>query len=194
MAVFSLSYLNNVIGTHYGNPESKRLIESNLTDELIRENQVIFQLFDEQRISQLAEVVISKYFILTEDELSLWKSDPEQYLDESRNDSDYIQILTSAEALFCCCLSKFDEPLALFVVKLLNSVAYGFFLFQFFYHIFLIKIKFKVEGENLQRLLLRDACYFALGLCYDHLLADITFETWLNTYFLPDLSHKNKDL
>ena len=175
LAVFSMSYLHSVIGTHYGNPESKRIIETNLSQELIRENQVIFQLFNEQRISQLAEVIISKYFILTEDELSLWKSDPEEYLDESRNDSDYIQILTAAESLFCCCLSKFDEPLALFVVKLLNSVVY-------------------TEGETLQRVLLRDACYFALGQCYDHLLADFTFETWLYTYFQPDFAHPNKDL
>ena len=49
------------------------------------------------------------------------------------------------------------------------------------------------EGENLQNVLLRDACYQALGSSYDQSFDDVPFQFWLDSFFMKDLNHPSRE-
>lgn len=49
-----------------------------------------------------------------------------------------------------------------------------------------------MEGESLEKVILRDACYQALGFSYDSSFVHIPFHSWLQEIFMKDLNHPSR--
>jgi len=172
LSVTCICFLKEVLSKHFiGSrlvPESPSMSES-----LKQMRRIVMDIFTVERVSNLSEQLISQFFILSSNDLELWQSDPEEFIEEISGDDYAIRCRPSAEALYEVCLGKFPDDLQQHTLRLLASVQIN-------------------EPESLERVLLRDACYHALGLSLDHHYLEISFEQWMEAYFLKDLKTTNR--
>ena len=122
VAVYALRFIKNVISIHYSaTPKKTR----GRTQEQIREEEVIRGLMTAERITGLAEMIVSRFFRLTKEDFDLWENDPEEMVSETASDDFCFQLRPAAQALFSACQSNFEEPLSAHTIRLLQSVAYS---------------------------------------------------------------------
>ncbi|KAF9586226.1 hypothetical protein BGW38_008319 [Lunasporangiospora selenospora] len=105
--------------------------------------------------TRLAEILITKYMRLTEDDLEEWDSSPEEWAIEEEADSWRYQLRPCAEKVFMDLLSSRRVQLSPLLVQLAGSAA------------------------NMSDLYLKDSIYCAIGLGSHDLYGSIDFDTWL---------------
>ncbi|KAF9204782.1 hypothetical protein BGZ49_004879 [Haplosporangium sp. Z 27] len=105
--------------------------------------------------TKLAEILITKYMRLTQDDLDEWDSSPEEWAIEEEADSWKYQIRPSAEKVFMDLLSSHRAQLSPLLVHLAGSTA------------------------TMADLFLKDSIYCAIGLGSHDLYGAINFESWL---------------
>lgn len=106
--------------------------------------------------NKLAEILITKYMRLTEDDLEEWDSNPEEWALEEEADSWKYQLRPCAEKVFMDLLSSHRAQLSPLLVQLAGSTA------------------------NMPDLFLKDSIYCAIGLGSHALYDAIDFDSWLN--------------
>ncbi|KAF9954158.1 hypothetical protein BGZ70_010643 [Mortierella alpina] len=106
--------------------------------------------------NKLAEILITKYMRLTEDDLEEWDNNPEEWALEEEADSWRYQLRPCAEKVFMDLLSSHRAQLSPLLVQLAGSTA------------------------NMTDLFLKDSIYTAIGLGSHDLYGAIDFDSWLN--------------
>ncbi|KAF9097464.1 hypothetical protein BGX29_008072 [Mortierella sp. GBA35] len=106
--------------------------------------------------NRLAEILITKYMRLTEDDLEEWDSNPEEWALEEEADSWKYQLRPCAEKVFMDLLSSHRAQLSPLLVQLAGSTAI------------------------MPDLFLKDSIYCAIGLGSHALYDAVDFDSWLN--------------
>ncbi|KAI1312607.1 Importin-11 [Mortierella claussenii] len=106
--------------------------------------------------NRLAEILITKYMRLTEDDLEEWDSNPEEWALEEEADSWKYQLRPCAEKVFIDLLSSHRTQLSPLLVQLAGST------------------------QNMTDLFLKDSIYCAIGLGSHDLYGAIDFDSWLS--------------
>ncbi|KAF9570878.1 hypothetical protein EC968_001317 [Mortierella alpina] len=106
--------------------------------------------------NKLAEILITKYMRLTEDDLDEWDNNPEEWALEEEADSWRYQLRPCAEKVFMDLLSSHRAQLSPLLVQLAGSTS------------------------NMTDLFLKDSIYTAIGLGSHDLYGAIDFDSWLN--------------
>ncbi|KAF9169445.1 Importin-11 [Mortierella sp. AD011] len=106
--------------------------------------------------TRLAEILITKYMRLTQDDLEEWDSNPEEWAIEEEADSWKYQLRPCAEKVFMDLLSSHRAQLSPLLVQLVGSTA------------------------NMTDLFLKDSIYCAIGLGSHDLYGSIDFDNWLS--------------
>ncbi|KAI7828636.1 armadillo-type protein [Gamsiella multidivaricata] len=111
--------------------------------------------------NKLAEILITKYMRLTEDDLEEWDSNPEEWTLEEEADSWKYQLRPCAEKVFMDLLSSHRAQLSPLLVQLAESTA-------------------SKRLSYMPDMFLKDSIYCAIGLGSHDLYGAIDFESWLN--------------
>ncbi|KAF9104894.1 Importin-11 [Mortierella sp. AM989] len=106
--------------------------------------------------NRLAEILITKYMRLIQDDLEEWDSSPEEWAIEEEADSWKYQLRPCAEKVFMDLLSSHRAQLSPLLVRLAGSTA------------------------SMTDLFLKDSIYCAIGLGSHDLYGAIDFESWLS--------------
>jgi len=112
------------------------------------------------RCAALVNAVVSKYIVLSPDELEEWESDPESYARqvdvETSPDADTPR--PCGVALLECMLERAEKPVAEALVNLASSL--------------------QSQTLVLEGVLPREAVYRAVGECFQHLRSRVDFKAW----------------
>jgi hypothetical protein len=141
---------------------------SELQDSVEAQN-VIKQFFSLSTLTNLCKSLIVKHMPLTISNLEDWKSDPENFWNESESDSWQDKRKPCAETLFLTLLEKQKELLPL-VVQLVQEL-----------------LKSNYSSHKMDYLLLKDSCYTAIGLGYYYLYDYVDFNSWFTSELTGDL-------
>ncbi len=80
------------------------------------------KVFSRDFVFSACRLLISRYMILSKDDLSLWEDDPESFIQEEQTDHWEYHIRGCAEKLFILLLGKHSDILGPFLVETLNSL------------------------------------------------------------------------
>ncbi|KAF9953439.1 hypothetical protein BGZ72_005413 [Mortierella alpina] len=119
--------------------------------------------------NKLAEILITKYMRLTEDDLEEWDNNPEEWALEEEADSWRYQLRPCAEKVFMDLLSSHRAQLSPLLVQLAGSTA------------------------NMTDLFLKDSIYTAIGLGSHDLYGAIDFDSWLNGQLSQEVQNAASD-
>ncbi|KAF8935479.1 hypothetical protein BGZ58_004972 [Dissophora ornata] len=133
------------------------LTDDNSEPVLIRCRHIIENEFmTPETTNKLAEILITKYMRLTENDLDEWDSAPEEWALEEEADSWKYQLRPCAEKVFMDLLSSHRAQLSPLLVQLAGSTA------------------------SMPDLFLKDSIYCAIGLGSHDMYGAIDFDSWLN--------------
>ncbi|KAF9434480.1 Importin-11 [Entomortierella beljakovae] len=117
--------------------------------------------------NSLAEILITKYMRLNQDDLEEWDSNPEGWAIEEESDSWRYQLRPCAEKVFMDLLSSHRAQLSPLLVQLAGSTS------------------------NMTDLFLKDSIYCAIGLGSHDLYGAIDFDSWLNGQLTQEVQNSD---
>ncbi|CAG8528258.1 11592_t:CDS:10 [Ambispora leptoticha] len=121
-------------------------------------------------ITSCAEILISRFLILTKEDLNMWEEDPEGWVNSSEADHWEYQLRPCAEKVFMELLVQNRELLSPLIIKLLENVA-------------------SFSDEN--NLLLKDTVYSAVGLGSHELYDVLDFDSFLVNHLVNEVRNRN---
>eukprot|EP01119_Soliformovum_irregulare_P020887 TRINITY_DN6835_c0_g1_i1.p1 TRINITY_DN6835_c0_g1~~TRINITY_DN6835_c0_g1_i1.p1 ORF type:complete len:967 (-),score=260.69 TRINITY_DN6835_c0_g1_i1:40-2715(-) len=126
---------------------------ANTDSVMLKAHYIITQFFDQGLIHRIVSTIISKVMLMSHDNLQEWQDNPEEFVKEEATISDD-NIRTTAEALLQTLLSKYRTLVGPMLVQMVDE-------------------PLKKPVTDLQNVLLKDACYRAVGIgsydLYDYL-------------------------
>eukprot|EP00026_Physarum_polycephalum_P001064 Phypoly_transcript_01065.p1 GENE.Phypoly_transcript_01065~~Phypoly_transcript_01065.p1 ORF type:complete len:971 (+),score=137.37 Phypoly_transcript_01065:1-2913(+) len=131
---------------------------------------MVAEFFTEQMIKDLAQVLISQYFVLSSEELKDWNDNPEEFIRELEADAWRFSRKPCAENLFMTLLQQNEQTVTQLVVDFLQHV---------------LKEPLTSDGA----FLLREAIYNAIGLGQYELSLTINCGDLYNNIFLAELQN-----
>src|SRR5690606_34988834 len=143
--------------------------------------------FTENVLGNFISTLVSRYMKMTDEDLELWSSDPETFCNnQDMDDWDY-HVKHCAEHLFLSTLDRFSDKLAPFIVNMTHKVLKGINtnLQQ------LTKIIDTYGSFEKHKLLLRDACYSAIGWGAYNLYEKINFMEWFKKELIKEIEIKD---
>ncbi|EFC41357.1 importin-11 [Naegleria gruberi] len=127
------------------------------------------QFFTDEVLRNFVSCLVTKYMVASGDELDKWNEDPEEFVKEQELDRDDT-LKAAGEYLFLAIMGTFESRISKFVVQFTEQMlqeTYG-------------------SLEN-QKIILRDACYSAVGWASYHLYNDIQFPQWYASMLRKEL-------
>ncbi|KAG2171813.1 hypothetical protein INT43_008193 [Umbelopsis isabellina] len=120
-------------------------------------------------VHSCAEVLVTKYMQLRPEDLDLWESDPEGWVNGEEADHWEFELKPCAEKVFMDLLISYTEQLSPILVNLVDTVAV-------------------VNDQN--SLLFKDAIYCSIGLGANELFNTFDFNTFLVNRLVPEIANK----
>ncbi|KAL0489570.1 importin-11 [Acrasis kona] len=130
-------------------------------------------VFDLNTCTILIKCLLSRYMIMSDDDLSMWNDEPETFVKDQELDSND-SIKCAAENLFVAILENYQESCAPFVTSYTKQILDD--TFGSFEH---------------EKLLAREACYNAIGWGYYSLYENINFPNWYFTMLNKEIQIKD---
>eukprot|EP01104_Vermistella_antarctica_P000365 TRINITY_DN1044_c0_g1_i1.p1 TRINITY_DN1044_c0_g1~~TRINITY_DN1044_c0_g1_i1.p1 ORF type:complete len:982 (-),score=189.66 TRINITY_DN1044_c0_g1_i1:32-2977(-) len=141
----------------------------------LKHGEIVKWFFTDDRVKELTQVLVSRYFVLSDEELSHWEDNPELFFNISDQDEMCweSQLRASAETLMATVLIHYRDPVAPVLVQMLQHVLQDH----------------KSDPSHLkQHLLLKEATYLAIGLGWSSMYSHIQFDSLLQNHLLPEMS------
>ncbi|KAJ2963896.1 hypothetical protein NQZ79_g1053 [Umbelopsis isabellina] len=120
-------------------------------------------------VHSCAEVLVTKYMQLRPEDLDLWESDPEGWVNGEEADHWEFELKPCAEKVFMDLLISYTEQLSPILVNLVDTVAV-------------------VNDQN--SLLFKDAIYCSIGLGANELFNTFDFNNFLVNRLVPEVANK----
>jgi len=118
------------------------------------------QFFTDEALQTILPCIITKYMTVATEELEKWKEDPEEFIKDQELDwSDTIK--AAAEYLYLAILGTFESRIAKFVVQFTQNMLHETY-----------------GSLDNDRIIIREACYSAVGWASYHLYSEIQFSAW----------------
>ena len=129
------------------------------------------EFFNKQVLEQICHRLVTRYFLLSRDELAIWESDPEEFCTEVEGgDSWKFSLRPATESLFKKMFHDYKDDFRPVLKSLITEA---------------IEM---TDSCNLQGILSKDAVYNAFGLSSFEMYEDIDFDHW----FANNLVHELK--
>jgi len=134
----------------------------------LKANEIICNYFNADRLKQLNQILIARYFMLNCHDFEEWETNPEGFVMEGEYEDWDLRPRPCAEALYATCLSRFRDLISPIVLELVTSVLLS-------------------ADQDEGAVLLRDACYHAVGLAYHDMFKEVPFSSWFTEFLMRDL-------
>lgn len=153
---------------------SKNLHENQEDSLTMEAYKIKMSFFTYSTLSEILKRLVCQYLLLTEDDLQLWDTDPEEYIGDEGGDSWKFSLRPCAEVLFLTLFKEFRESLIPVLLEMVQEVQSS-----------------PSNPDDLAMVAKKDAVYCAVGLASFDLFDDIDFDGWFSSQLLAELQNKH---
>ncbi|XP_059060913.1 importin-11 [Achroia grisella] len=173
---FTIQCLNIVKGilqcVEYKLPKGIDQVKEPLT---LQAHQVKTEVLDTNTVCHMCRHLVTHYFLLSSDDLSLWDAEPESFATDEAGESWKYSLRPCTETLFME-LFQFRNVLAPELVRLLASLQQR-----------------QISPDDLPAILKKDAIYNAVRLAAFDLYDDVDFDEWFTNVLSQELKIKDNN-
>eukprot|EP01114_Cavostelium_apophysatum_P022781 TRINITY_DN8363_c0_g1_i1.p1 TRINITY_DN8363_c0_g1~~TRINITY_DN8363_c0_g1_i1.p1 ORF type:complete len:1020 (-),score=251.29 TRINITY_DN8363_c0_g1_i1:59-3118(-) len=132
-------------------------------------NSVVSSFFTQSLVAELCKILITRIFPMTPANLQEWEDNPEDFFNEEEADLYQEKKTVCAEKLFMTLLEKYRDWLGPIIVTMLRTILKD------------------ASASTLEGILMKDACYRAIGLGSFQLVDWIDFSSWFTGELVREL-------
>uniref|UniRef100_A0A0K8S003 Importin-11 n=1 Tax=Crotalus horridus TaxID=35024 RepID=A0A0K8S003_CROHD len=160
--------LIKMIVKNYAYKPSKNIEES--SPETLEAHKIKASFFTYPTLTEICRRLVTQYFLLTEEELTMWEEDPEGFtVEETGGDSWKYSIRPCTEVLFIDIFHEYNQTLTPVLLEMVHS------------------LQGPTNMDDTHALLIKDAVYNAVGLAAYELFDSVDFDQWFKTQLLAEL-------
>ncbi|KAL6035978.1 hypothetical protein STEG23_038423, partial [Scotinomys teguina] len=160
--------LIKMIVKNYAYKPSKNFEDS--SPETIEAHKIKMAFFTYPTLTEICRRLVSHYFLLTEEELTMWEEDPEGFtVEETGGDSWKYSLRPCTEVLFIDIFHEYNQTLTPVLLEMMQT------------------LQGPTNIEDMNALLIKDAVYNAVGLAAFELFDSVDFDQWFKNQLLPEL-------
>ncbi|XP_039175691.1 importin-11 isoform X2 [Crotalus tigris] len=160
--------LIKMIVKNYAYKPSKNIEES--SPETLEAHKIKASFFTYPTLTEICRRLVTQYFLLTEEELTMWEEDPEGFtVEETGGDSWKYSIRPCTEVLFIDIFHEYNQTLTPVLLEMVHS------------------LQGPINMDDTHALLIKDAVYNAVGLAAYELFDSVDFDQWFKTQLLAEL-------
>uniref|UniRef100_A0AAR2L778 Importin-11 n=1 Tax=Pygocentrus nattereri TaxID=42514 RepID=A0AAR2L778_PYGNA len=138
--------------------------------EVLEAHKIKTAFFTHPTLTEIAKRLVSKYFLLTEEELVMWEEDPEGFaVEETGGDSWKYSLRPCTEVLFLDIFHSYSQTLTPVLLEMMQN------------------LQGPSNVDDMLQLLMKDAVYNAVGLAAYELFDSVDFDQWFNNQLLGEL-------
>uniref|UniRef100_A0A2K6LZ65 Importin-11 n=3 Tax=Cercopithecidae TaxID=9527 RepID=A0A2K6LZ65_RHIBE len=160
--------LIKMIVKNYAYKPSKNFEDS--SPETLEAHKIKMAFFTYPTLTEICRRLVSHYFLLTEEELTMWEEDPEGFtVEETGGDSWKYSLRPCTEVLFIDIFHEYNQTLTPVLLEMMQT------------------LQGPTNVEDMNALLIKDAVYNAVGLAAYELFDSVDFDQWFKNQLLPEL-------
>ncbi|XP_049624792.1 LOW QUALITY PROTEIN: importin-11 [Suncus etruscus] len=160
--------LIKMIVKNYAYKPSKNFEDS--SPETLEAHKIKMAFFTYPTLTEICRRLVSHYFLLTEEELTMWEEDPESFTaEETGGDSWKYSLRPCTEVLFIDIFHEYNQTLTPVLLEMMQT------------------LQGPTNVEDMNAILIKDAVYNAVGLAAYELFDSVDFDQWFNNQLLPEL-------
>uniref|UniRef100_A0A8D1JYI6 Importin-11 n=1 Tax=Sus scrofa TaxID=9823 RepID=A0A8D1JYI6_PIG len=160
--------LIKMIVKNYAYKPSKNFEDS--SPETLEAHKIKMAFFTYPTLTEICRRLVSHYFLLTEEELTMWEEDPEGFtVEETGGDSWKYSLRPCTEVLFIDIFHEYNQTLTPVLLEMMQT------------------LQGPTNVEDMNALLIKDAVYNAVGLAAFELFDSVDFDQWFKNQLLPEL-------
>ncbi|XP_036704106.1 importin-11 isoform X2 [Balaenoptera musculus] len=160
--------LIKMIVKNYAYKPSKNFEDS--SPETLEAHKIKMTFFTYPTLTEICRRLVSHYFLLTEEELTMWEEDPEGFtVEETGGDSWKYSLRPCTEVLFIDIFHEYNQTLTPVLLEMMQT------------------LQGPTNVEDMNALLIKDAVYNAVGLAAYELFDSVDFDQWFKNQLLPEL-------
>ncbi|XP_070791965.1 importin-11 [Pituophis catenifer annectens] len=160
--------LIKMIVKNYAYKPSKNIEDS--SPETLEAHKIKASFFTYPTLTEICRRLVTQYFLLTEEELTMWEEDPEGFIvEETGGDSWKYSIRPCTEVLFIDIFHEYNQTLTPVLLEMVHS------------------LQGPTNMDDTHALLIKDAVYNAVGLAAYELFDSVDFDQWFKTQLLAEL-------
>lgn len=170
-SVYSLNLMRGILRCESYRPA--KTIEETKNPVTLMAYRIRLEFFTDEVLTGLCRHLILHYFLLTQDDLVCWESDPESFMSEESGDSWKFSIRPCTENLFRTLVKEFHTTLPDVILKMLTEY------------------RGAINPDDLSAVLRKDAVYCAVGKASFELYDLVDFDDLFVNHLLPELQIKH---
>ncbi|KAF5912044.1 hypothetical protein HPG69_003318 [Diceros bicornis minor] len=160
--------LIKMIVKNYAYKPSKNFEDS--SPETLEAHKIKMAFFTYPTLTEICRRLVSHYFLLTDEELTMWEEDPEGFtVEETGGDSWKYSLRPCTEVLFIDIFHEYNQTLTPVLLEMMQT------------------LQGPTNVEDMNALLIKDAVYNAVGLAAYELFDSVDFDQWFKNQLLPEL-------
>ncbi|XP_051847139.1 importin-11 isoform X2 [Antechinus flavipes] len=160
--------LIKMIVKNYAYKPSKNVEDS--SPETLEAHKIKMSFFTYPTLTEICRRLVTHYFLLTEEELTMWEEDPEGFtVEETGGDSWKYSLRPCTEVLFIDIFHEYNQTLTPILLEMVQT------------------LQGPTNVENTNGILIKDAVYNAVGLAAYELFDSVDFDQWFKNQLLPEL-------
>uniref|UniRef100_A0A674PLX9 Importin-11 n=1 Tax=Takifugu rubripes TaxID=31033 RepID=A0A674PLX9_TAKRU len=138
--------------------------------ESLEAHKIKTAFFTYSTLTEIGRRLVSHYFLLTEEELTMWEEDPESFaVEETGGDSWKYSLRPCTEVLFLDIFHNYSQTLTPVLLDMVQN------------------LQGPTNVEDPVQLLMKDAVYNAVGLAAYELFDNVDFDQWFKNQLLGEL-------
>uniref|UniRef100_A0A8C7A216 Importin-11 n=1 Tax=Nothoprocta perdicaria TaxID=30464 RepID=A0A8C7A216_NOTPE len=160
--------LIKMIVKNYAYKPSKNIEDS--SPETLEAHKIKTAFFTYPTLMEICRRLVTHYFLLTEEELTMWEEDPEGFtVEETGGDSWKYSLRPCTEVLFIDIFHEYNQTLTPVLLEMVHS------------------LQGTTNMEDTSAILIKDAVYNAVGLAAYELFDSVDFDQWFKNQLLAEL-------
>ncbi|XP_052632641.1 importin-11 isoform X1 [Harpia harpyja] len=160
--------LIKMIVKNYAYKPSKNIEDS--SPETLEAHKIKTAFFTYPTLMEICRRLVTHYFLLTKEELTMWEEDPEGFtVEESGGDSWKYSLRPCTEVLFIDIFHEYNQTLIPVLLEMVHS------------------LQGSTNMEDTSAILIKDAVYNAVGLAAYELFDSVDFDQWFKNQLLAEL-------
>uniref|UniRef100_A0A8C6JXT3 Importin-11 n=1 Tax=Melopsittacus undulatus TaxID=13146 RepID=A0A8C6JXT3_MELUD len=160
--------LIKMIVKNYAYKPSKNIEDS--SPETLEAHKIKAAFFTYPTLMEICRRLVTHYFLLTKEELTMWEEDPEGFtVEETGGDSWKYSLRPCTEVLFIDIFHEYNQTLAPVLLEMVHS------------------LQGSTNIEDTNAILIKDAVYNAVGLAAYELFDSVDFDQWFKNQLLAEL-------
>ncbi|XP_059692384.1 importin-11 isoform X2 [Haemorhous mexicanus] len=160
--------LIKMIVKNYAYKPSKNIEDS--SPETLEAHKIKTAFFTYPTLMEICRRLVTHYFLLTKEELTMWEEDPESFtVEETGGDSWKYSLRPCMEVLFIDIFHEYNQTLTPVLLEMVHS------------------LQGSTNVEDTNAILIKDAVYNAVGLAAYELFDSVDFDQWFKNQLLAEL-------